>query len=48
MCALLMPWWRSARALYAACLGMEELSTRDNQPNAEPIGTLLDLVLALR
>ena len=37
-----------ARALYAACLGMEELSTRDNQPNAEPIGTLLDLVLALR
>lgn len=37
-----------ARALYAASIGMEELSTRDGQPNAEPIGTLLDLLLALR
>ncbi len=37
-----------ARALYAASLGMEELSTRDNADNQNAIGTLVDLILALR
>lgn len=37
-----------ARAIYAASLGMEELSTRDDIDNQSAIGTLVDLVLALR
>ncbi len=36
-----------ARILYAANLGMAELSGRDGQDNAEALGTLVDLVLAL-
>lgn len=37
-----------ARALYAASIGMEDLSSRDRASNDEAIGTLVDLILALR
>ncbi len=37
-----------ARAIYAASLGMNELSTRDDADNQSAIATLVDLVLALR
>lgn len=35
------------RLIYAALIGMEELSTRDDQDNASPMGTLVDVILAL-
>lgn len=37
-----------ARALYAASIGMEELSARSGKDNREAMGTLVDLILALR
>ncbi len=37
-----------AHALYAAALGMADLSTRTPRDNGDAIGTLVDLVLALR
>lgn len=37
-----------ARALYAASIGMEDLSSRDGAHNDEAMGTLVDLILALR
>ncbi|MEQ9694576.1 TetR/AcrR family transcriptional regulator [Shimia sp. SDUM112013] len=36
-----------SRIIYAANLGMVELSERDGQTNEEALGTLVDLVLAL-
>lgn len=36
-----------SRIIYAANLGMTELSERDGQTNDEALGTLVDLVLAL-
>lgn len=36
-----------SRIIYAANLGMSELSGRDGQENTEALGTLVDLVLAL-
>ncbi len=35
------------RVLYAAFVGMEELSTHDGQTNGPAMGTLVDLILAL-
>ncbi|WP_319824920.1 TetR/AcrR family transcriptional regulator [Thalassovita sp.] len=40
------PEW--ARIIYAADIGMEDLSTRDQTDNASAMGSLVDLVLALR
>ena len=37
-----------ARIIYAASIGMEELDDSDANRNAEAIGSLVDLVLALR
>jgi len=37
-----------ARALYAASIGMEDLSSRDRANNDAAMGTLVDLMLALR
>jgi len=37
-----------ARILYASAIGMEELHDRDAAQNADAIGSLVDLVLALR
>ena len=37
-----------ARAIHAAVIGMADLSTRDGQANERAIGTLIDLILALR
>lgn len=37
-----------ARALYASAIGMADLSVRDQQDNDGALGTLVDLVLALR
>jgi AcrR family transcriptional regulator len=37
-----------ARIIYAAHVGMADLSTRDGKDNADPMGSLVDLVLALR
>src|SRR5690554_2132307 len=37
-----------ARIIYAAHIGMEDLSIRDGADNAGPMGSLVDLVLALR
>lgn len=37
-----------ARALYASAIGMQELSAHDKEANTEPMGTLVDLMLALR
>lgn len=36
------------RVLYAAFVGMEELSTHDGQTNGPALGTLVDLILALQ
>lgn len=36
------------RAIYAASIGMADLSTRDDKSNDGALGTLVDLVLALR
>lgn len=36
------------RAIYASAIGMADLSIRDNQSNDAALGTLVDLVLALR
>jgi AcrR family transcriptional regulator len=40
------PEW--ARIIYAADIGMEDLSARDQGDNASAMGSLVDLVLALR
>ena len=40
------PEW--ARIIYAADIGMEELSSRDSADNTNAMGSLVDLVLALR
>jgi AcrR family transcriptional regulator len=40
------PEW--ARIIYAADIGMEDLSARDQADNASAMGSLVDLVLALR
>lgn len=37
-----------ARIIYAAHVGMQDLSTRDDADNTSPMGSLVDLVLALR
>lgn len=37
-----------ARIIYAAHVGMQDLTTRDGIDNAGPMGSLVDLVLALR
>ena len=37
-----------ARFVYAASIGMEDLSSRDGKSNADALGSLIDLVLALR
>jgi AcrR family transcriptional regulator len=37
-----------ARALYASAIGMEDLSSRDGADNDNAMGTLVDLILALR
>jgi hypothetical protein len=37
-----------ARIIYAAHVGMQDLTTRDGIDNASPMGSLVDLVLALR
>jgi len=37
-----------ARIIYAAHVGMADLSTHDGKDNADPMGSLVDLVLALR
>lgn len=37
-----------ARIIYAAHVGMQDLATRDGRDNAGPMGSLVDLVLALR
>jgi AcrR family transcriptional regulator len=37
-----------ARIIYAAHVGMQDLSARDGIDNASPMGSLVDLVLALR
>ncbi|UYV36652.1 hypothetical protein N4R57_16880 [Rhodobacteraceae bacterium D3-12] len=36
------------RAIYAAAIGMADLSMRDNKSNDAALGTLVDLILALR
>ncbi len=36
-----------SRIIYGALLGMQELSTRDGTDNTQPLGTLVDLILAL-
>lgn len=36
-----------SRIIYGALLGMQELSTRDQHDNAQAMGTLIDLILAL-
>lgn len=40
------PEW--ARIIYAADIGMEDLSARDTKDNTNAMGSLVDLVLALR
>ncbi len=35
------------RLLYGAFIGMQELSTRDDESNSDAMGTLVDLILAL-
>ncbi len=40
------PEW--ARIIYAADIGMEDLSSRDRADNSSAMGSLVDLVLALR
>ncbi|THD76482.1 TetR/AcrR family transcriptional regulator [Thalassobius vesicularis] len=40
------PEW--ARIIYAADIGMEDLSARDSNDNTSAMGSLVDLVLALR
>ncbi|OZB17148.1 MAG: hypothetical protein B7X55_06785 [Rhodobacterales bacterium 34-62-10] len=37
-----------ARIIYAAHVGMQDLTARDGVDNASPMGSLVDLVLALR
>lgn len=37
-----------ARIIYAAHVGMQDLTTRDGRDNTGPMGSLVDLVLALR
>ena len=37
-----------ARIIYAAHVGMQDLTTRDGRDNAGPMGSLVHLVLALR
>jgi len=37
-----------ARVLYAALIGLEDLSSRDERPIAAPFETLIDTILALR
>jgi hypothetical protein len=37
-----------ARIIYAAHVGMQDLTARDGADNASPMGSLVDLVLALR
>lgn len=37
-----------ARIIYAAHVGMQDMTTRDGIDNASPMGSLVDLVLALR
>ncbi len=36
-----------ARIIYAGLIGLEDLSSRDGQDRAAPLGTLIDLVLTL-
>lgn len=36
-----------ARLIYAALIGLEDLSSRDAQKHAGPMGTLIDLILSL-
>lgn len=36
-----------ARIIYATLIGLEDLSSRDDQANAGPMGTLIDLILTL-
>ena len=36
-----------ARLIYASLIGLEDLSSRDGQPGQRPLGTLIDLILAL-
>ncbi len=36
-----------ARLIYAGLIGLQDLSSRDGQPHAVPMGTLIDLILAL-
>lgn len=36
-----------ARLIYAGLIGLEDLSSRDGQEHAEPMGTLIDLILSL-
>lgn len=36
-----------ARLIYASLIGLEDLSSRDNIPTQQPLGTLIDLILAL-
>jgi AcrR family transcriptional regulator len=36
-----------ARIIYAGLIGLEDLSSRDNQPTQTPLGTLIDIVLTL-
>ncbi len=40
------PEW--ARIIYSADIGMEDLSSRDARDNTNAMGSLVDLVLALR
>lgn len=37
-----------ARIIYAGLIGLEELSSRDAASLADPLGTLIDLILALK
>ncbi len=37
-----------ARIIYAASIGMQELTSKDSGENKEAIGTLVDLILALK
>jgi hypothetical protein len=36
-----------ARLIYAGLIGLEDLSSRDQQEHAGPMGTLIDLILSL-
>ena len=36
-----------ARLIYAGLIGLEDLSSRDGQSPAEPLGTMIDLILSL-